>query len=227
LKMDETMVFKKDEEAIQEAIRAREELREAVAKALQGLQGAIRDLFRKEPTLADLEPFLVRSSGDTARRAELEVEIQTRAAEIWLRLNPYPIMPDKLMEAMDPAPSEVRAVVDAWCQVDDYDSDDLGRYWSAAKQAFAAPPVRKSERDEIERHNTLVYISPEHEKGLASLEGICCLINMKVHRPEGAVLHSHSKLAHGLTRLDNRGKATPRLELFVQPAGPPPKGFFA
>jgi hypothetical protein len=223
---NETIVFKKDAAAIEAAICAREEKRQAVAQALQGLQGALRDLYRKEPTLADVEPFLERSAGDAARRDELATEIETRAAEVWLRINPYPIMPERLMEAMDPPPGEVRAVADAWRAIDLLNSDDLTRYWSAARQGFAPPPVSKSERAGIEQSHTLVYISPSHKTALDHLEGVLALANMKVHKPEGAILYGISKLAHGLTRLNSAGKAEPIFEKFVKPAGPPPSGFF-
>jgi hypothetical protein len=225
--MNETLVFRKDAEAIEAALCAREEKRQAVAEALQRLQGALCDLYRKEPTLADIEPFLERSAGDSARLDKLAVDIEVRAAEVWLRINPYPVLPDRLMAAMDPPPGEVRAVVDAWRSLDELGSDDLSKYWSAAKQEFAAPPVRKSERDEIELHHTLIYLSPGHKTALEHLEGILALVNLTFKKPDSQIVYQYSRFAHEMSRRNAQFKLEPIIEKFAQPAGPPPVGFFA
>lgn len=201
----EPTVFEVREDDTDRQIKALEERRAENADALEALRHAVCKLYRKENvTYPDVEQFLLfsghRDDGFFLEKNKLRKKINTDAFGVWLRMEggKLKIKPEYAEEALGFIPDEVKALVDAWEVVDRMDTENPRRYWSDANQQFKSVPVSATERNEIERRNTMMIAKPEHATLIEKLRAEVQLLNeanlyhdagihkarIRQHRPE-------------------------------------------
>ncbi|MEQ8706825.1 MAG: hypothetical protein RIC19_23030 [Phaeodactylibacter sp.] len=181
----EPTVFEVREDDTDRQIKALEERRAENADALEALRHAVCKLYRKEDVVyPDVEQFLLfsghRDGGFFLEEDKLRKKIKTDAFGVWLRMEggKLKIKPEYAEEALGFIPDEVKALVDAWEVVDRLNTENPRRYWSDTAQKFKPVPVSATERNEIERRNTMMIIRPELAPVVKKLQTEISLLNL-------------------------------------------------
>lgn len=198
-------VFEVRKDDTDRQIAALEQRRAEQAEALEALRHAVCKLYRKENVAyPDVEQFLLFSGnqdgGFFLEKDKLRRKIKTDAFGVWLRMEggKLKIKPEYAEDALGFIPDEVKALVDAWETVDRMDTSNPRRYWSDTAQQFKTIPVSATERNEIERRNTMMIAKPEHATLIEKLRAEVQLLNeanlyhdagihkarIRQHRPE-------------------------------------------
>ena len=149
------IVFDNREDLTAKDIEQLKARRNEIFEALNKLYEAAKQLYRREPTYPDIEPFLATDvSEDAITAAAFKVFLEREGDKMG-------ILPAKAAEALGHTPDDVKEVLAAWREYDKVGSEDPHRYWSDTKQKFRALPPTQNELEAIAERNKLFVIDEE------------------------------------------------------------------